>query len=105
MGEGDQFVENLSVVGDDCLFDLFFETGKNFGHADHVAAEVVDQDVVFIALVANVSELVVFAAENIDVAGALVKVVVGDALLTGLSVSSVLEAAADGALMRRDDCD
>ena len=62
MGEGDEFVENLSVIGDGFLFDFLFEFGEDLGHADHVTAHVVDEDVVFVALVANVTKLVLLAS-------------------------------------------
>jgi hypothetical protein len=66
--EGNELSEDLGVVGDDLLSYLFLELGEDLRHAHHVATEVVDEDVVLLALVADVAELVVRASEDVHIA-------------------------------------
>ena len=66
--EGNELGEDLGVVGDALLSYLFLELGEDLRHAHHVATEVVDEDVVLLALVADVAELVVRASEDVHIA-------------------------------------
>lgn len=51
-----------------------------------ITAQVVDHNIIVVALVANVAEFIFFTAKNINIAGTLIEMIMINTFLTGLSI-------------------
>ena len=79
-------LEDLALLDDLADSEMGILLPVHLGDAGPVAAVVVDQNVIILALEADVSEVVGFTAQNIHIAFAIIQMVVGDALFASRSV-------------------
>ena len=85
------------MVGDE--FDLVFNfimLPHDLGHASFVAAQIVDENVSIVTFSTDISKGVDITSKDIYVALAVVKMVVGDTLLAGLTVETQFGATTHG---------
>lgn len=76
LNEGDHDGECLALVSVVSAVEAFFGGAEYFGEADHIAAEVVHEHVVGVALLTDGSVVVLVAAQDVDVAFTFEEVVV-----------------------------
>lgn len=94
--EGDYFVEDLEVVVD-CLDGFgWLVSLEQLRQAVMVTAEVVNQDIAILTGVADITECIGLATEDVDVAASFIKMEVLDTGLTFLAVQGEFTTTADG---------
>lgn len=83
------FIEDERIGFECLLFNLNRLLGEDLCHADCIAAQVVNEDVVLFALMANVSVLIIGASEDVEMALTLENVIILFALDTQFAVIRV----------------